>query len=300
MGKRARESDEATADPSSAFTSSIISISNGSEPLTKIAAASGSDPTASKAPAAKITELDPSINTTGFPIISMRCSLPPHKEPLAFPSYEEYESHYRNEHTNRCLECRKNFPSAHLLSLHISETHDAFIQVKRDKGERTYTCFVETCDKVCMTPQKRQMHLIAKHMYPKNFFFGITRYGIDGRRSLLLDEKKKSSNNKNATHGTGSHPDRRSSLASASSESSKELRQQQVQDETSGSTTEKPAFKAAEHQDNDMQVEPTQPASPERKPDVDMEDISAAMSALQFVPRGVRFGRGKKSGFAKR
>ncbi|KAK4650514.1 hypothetical protein QC762_708200 [Podospora pseudocomata] len=288
MGKRAREYDEAPTDPGSAFTTVLLSISNGSEPLTKVPAASEPDPTATQVPAAKITELDPSLITTTKTNNPMPCSLPPHKEPITFSSYQEYESHYRNEHTNRCLECRKNFPSSHLLSLHISENHDAFIQVKRDKGERTYTCFVETCDKVCMTPQKRQMHLIAKHMYPKNFFFGVTRYGIDGRRSLLLDENKKGSDKK-----TDSNGNRRPSLAPVSSES----QQQHSQDSTPPVNTEKPVSAAAKPEDNEMQVEP---ASSERKPDVEMDDISTAMSALQFVPRGVRFGRGKRAGFAKR
>ncbi|KAK4196708.1 hypothetical protein QBC40DRAFT_286808 [Triangularia verruculosa] len=297
MGKRTRETDETLAEPGSAFAAGLVSISNGSEPFTKVPAASDSDPTASQAPAAKITGLDPFLVKAIYPDMRMYCSFPPHKETLAFTSYQEYESHYRNEHTNRCLECRKNFPSAHLLSLHISENHDAFIQVKRDKGERTYACFVETCDKICMTPQKRQMHLIAKHMYPKNFFFGITRYGIDGRRSLLLDERKRSQ--KGVGHSSESQTDRRSSTASACSES-KEHHPQPAREVTPPTATEMPTSEAAEPKNNGMVAETPQPASPEPKLDAGMEDISAAMSALQFVPRGVRFGRGKKAGFAKR
>jgi hypothetical protein len=30
-----------------------------------------------------------------------------------------------------------------------------------------------------------------------------------------------------------------------------------------------------------------------------MEDLSSAISSLRFVPMSVRFGRGKKAGFAK-
>ena len=87
-------------------------------------------------PAAKIAQLDLPDNVTDSNI-TMRCSLPPHKEPVVFSSYAEYEAHYRNQHTNRCAECRKNFPSGHLLGLHIEETHDSFAQVRREKGERT-------------------------------------------------------------------------------------------------------------------------------------------------------------------
>jgi hypothetical protein len=83
--------------------------------------------------AAKITELD--LSDHGG--VRMRCSLPPHKESLVFSSYGEYETHYRDQHTNRCVECRKNFPSAHLLSLHIEETHDSLVLVRRERGERT-------------------------------------------------------------------------------------------------------------------------------------------------------------------
>lgn len=67
----------------------------------------------------------------------MRCNLPPHREPLAFKTYDEYEVHYNKSHTNRCLECRKNFPSEHLLNVHIEECHDPLVTVKREKGEHT-------------------------------------------------------------------------------------------------------------------------------------------------------------------
>lgn len=67
----------------------------------------------------------------------IKCSLPPHREPIAFKSHEEYESHYARFHTNRCLECRNNFPSEHLLSVHIEEWHDPLARIKREKGEHT-------------------------------------------------------------------------------------------------------------------------------------------------------------------
>lgn len=68
---------------------------------------------------------------------AMRCFLPPHKDPLSFSTYAEYEVHYNKYHTNRCLECRKNFPSDHLLTVHIEECHDPLVAIKRDKGEHT-------------------------------------------------------------------------------------------------------------------------------------------------------------------
>jgi hypothetical protein len=88
-------------------------------------------------PAAKIVDLDLSDDDDNNHNVGMRCSLPPHKQPVVFSTYDEYEAHYRAQHTNRCVQCRKNFPSAHFLSLHIEETHDSFAQARRERGERT-------------------------------------------------------------------------------------------------------------------------------------------------------------------
>lgn len=88
-------------------------------------------------PTAKSLLLDSDLEDEASDRSVMKCSLPPHREPIAFKSHQEYESHYARFHTNRCLECRKNFPSEHLLSVHIEEWHDPLVRIKRDKGEHT-------------------------------------------------------------------------------------------------------------------------------------------------------------------
>ena len=120
------------------------------------------------------------------------------------------------------------------------------------------------------------MHLIDKHMYPKNFFFAITRDGIDGRRSLLQE-------------GRGSRGQRSGASAASRPRSSqgKEGSEPVLQDSKTPSADARPTTDRSRE-------------SPEQQPDQEMEDLSGAMSALQFVPMSVRFGRGKKSGFAKR
>lgn len=85
---------------------------------------------------AKFAILDPSEPAPSSKF-TMKCYLPGHHEGMVFSSYDEYQSHYHKAHTNRCLECRSNFPSAHLLSLHIEECHDSFAAVRRDRGEHT-------------------------------------------------------------------------------------------------------------------------------------------------------------------
>ena len=117
----------------------------------------------------------------------IRCDLPPH-EPLSFASLEQYEVHYQQFHVNRCLECKKNFPTDHFLSLHITENHDPLVATRRDRGNKTFACFVEGCDKVCLTRQKRNMHLVDKHCFPRDYDFFIINDGIDHRSSLLRSQ----------------------------------------------------------------------------------------------------------------
>ncbi|KAI1812035.1 hypothetical protein GGS20DRAFT_559732 [Poronia punctata] len=233
-------------------------------------------------PATKITELDESAVDTSSDI-AMRCSLPPHREVWSFSTYGDYEAHYNKSHTNRCAECHKNFPSEHLLNVHLEDCHDAFAAVRREKGEHTYSCFVEGCDRKCRTPYKRRNHLIDKHMYPKNYFFALTKEGIDGRQSLLLD---------------GGHR-RRSSTATTVSVSKTSQRRQSLRQDNQDDVTE-PLNDNQGGSTPPNSVQPPKTIPPTRVPDVDMDGLTGAMSALQFVPPSVRFGRGRgRAGFAK-
>lgn len=65
----------------------------------------------------------------------IKCSLPGHGPGLRFATYQDYESHYHKAHSNRCLDCRKNFPSSHILNLHIKEFHDALTELRKEKGD---------------------------------------------------------------------------------------------------------------------------------------------------------------------
>lgn len=65
------------------------------------------------------------------------CSLAPHARSLPFLSYEDYEIHYLKDHSNRCSDCNKNFPTQHFLQLHIGENHDPINEARRAKGEKT-------------------------------------------------------------------------------------------------------------------------------------------------------------------
>lgn len=130
-----------------------------------------------------------------------------------------------------------------------------------------------------MTHQKRRMHMIDKHMYPKNFFFAVTKEGIDGRRSLLVESGHR---RRSSTLSSTKESRRRASLVDQG--------KVQVKDESAAKPEpEVLATKPAEEKGQ---------AGSEKVTDTDMTDLTGAMSALQFVPQSVRFGRGR-AGFAK-
>ncbi|PTU24725.1 hypothetical protein P175DRAFT_0497844 [Aspergillus ochraceoroseus IBT 24754] len=167
MAKRSRSSQSPSADPSEEIRQSRPS---SPESLTS----------STQSGRTKIHLLTPSSNAT-----VMRCSLPPHRETLSFSSYEDYEVHYLQSHVNRCSECGKNFPTDRFLNLHIEENHDPLVASRRERGEKTYGCFIEDCERKCSTPQKRRMHLIDKHMFPKTYNFYIVNDGVDKQTSML-------------------------------------------------------------------------------------------------------------------
>lgn len=130
-----------------------------------------------------------------------------------------------------------------------------------------YSCFVEGCERKCLTAHKRRMHLIDKHIYPKNFFFAVTTEGIDGRRSLLTD---------------GGHHQRRSFVSAK---------------QNSASPAACAPGRPRPEQNPQSSVLPKQ-----MQHDVASEglaELAEAMSHLKFVPSSIRFGRGR-AGFEKR
>lgn len=152
-------------------------------------AASDDDVPLSAASPAKYQDVEPDTNDVSH-VPKMQCSLPPHP-PISFSSTNDFDVHYAKEHTNRCSSCGKNFPSAHYLALHIDEHHNPLRESIAAQGERTYACFVEDCDRKCSTSQKRRLHLIDKHMFPKAYNFRIVDQGIDETGSLLLTGQRR-------------------------------------------------------------------------------------------------------------
>ena len=211
----------------------------------------------------------------------MKCSLPPHAV-LSFATFADFENHYAQAHTNRCSSCHRNFPTEHFLSLHISENHDPLEQARKAKGEKTYRCFVDGCEKVCSTPQKRRMHLTDKHVFPKSYDFSIVNDGIDKRSSMLRTRHRRASSateraawRKRDTNGiNGSH------IAAG---------------DTSG--MERNEAKESPEESADALDGETEQALAKQ---TDIDHLTSSMSALKFVPSSIRFGRGgRRGGFSR-
>jgi hypothetical protein len=122
------------------------------------------------------------------------------------------------------------------------------------------------------------MHLIDKHMFPKDYDFYVVNDGIDRRTSMLRSGKHR----------------RRSSAAQHMTEIEERRRR--------NSTLETgPPEKQDGGETETVKEEPPE-ASPAVSKDVDMDVLSGAMSALKFVPPSVRFGRGggrARGGFSR-
>ncbi|RMY07450.1 hypothetical protein D0868_05344 [Hortaea werneckii] len=216
-----------------------------------------------------------SLEPADRPVSVMQCHLPPHK-PLSFQGYDEYEAHYQQAHTNRCMDCKGNFPSTHLLELHLAENHDPIIAARREKGEKTYDCFVESCDKVCSDWKKRRSHLIDKHGFPLNS-------GIEGRRSMLRP-------------GVDAQGHRRSSRDRSRRDSSGT----EKTESTEATSVSDPDGKLTESRTSNATKGPSPSAAPTSNQQGDSVDVlTQSMSSLKMVPRSVTFGKRGRAGLAK-
>ncbi|KAL2013586.1 hypothetical protein VTN00DRAFT_1111 [Thermoascus crustaceus] len=241
---------------------SLSSLSDHSPETPSVSSPASSTP---PPPRAKVPQLDTSDSDLTTEV--MRCSLPPHKETFSFPSYEEYEVHYMQAHVNRCSECGKNFPTDLFLNLHIEENHDPLIAARRERGEKTYGCFVEGCERKCSTPQKRRRHLIDKHMFPRTYNFFIVNDGIDKHTSLL-----RSPNNHRRRVSTPSSP-----------------QEGRLRRRKASLTSYAPSRGVPDHHSRHQTA-----AVPS---ETDMADLEKSMAALRFVPASVARNReGRRAG----
>jgi len=288
----------------------------------------------------KYVQFDKSLQCK--PVI--RCALAPHSRSIPFYSLEDYNVHYAQVHSNRCRECYKNLPSNHFLALHISENHDPINEARRARGEKTvcqtarvlvfslpddlqYSCFVEGCDKVCSDPRKRRMHLVDKHLFPKNYDFFLVNDGVDPRRnSSMLRRGYQHTVQTVSSSGSSTHDSTTIKATGQSLQGRQDVHSENAESKASDSGDQRgdshdsddPEDESLDHEsadeDENGNTESNRPPdststrsvhtprqNAEDGPEsVELASLASSMSALKFVPPSVRFGRGTRSGFAKR
>lgn len=109
-------------------------------------------------------------------------------------------------------------------------------------------------------------------MFPKDYDFFVVNDGIDRRSSMLRSGKHR----------------RRNSVAQHSIRFEDRERRRSS---TLGSTERSDGDVAEERETPEVHLTP-----PHSKEDVDVDDLTGAMSALKFVPLSVRFGRSRGRG----
>ncbi|PWW74361.1 hypothetical protein C7212DRAFT_353476 [Tuber magnatum] len=216
---------------------------------------------------------------------SISCFLPPNCSGKPFASHEQFETHYIQAHSNRCHECGRNFPSLRFLDLHIAENHDPLTELKRERGDKTYACFVEGCDRLCSTPLKRRMHVIDKHHFPKEYNWDIVKWGIDKCTSLLARKRLPPQTfAEGEAPTTGGRHKYRSANGVHIGESKRPPKANGNPVVATGATIDE-IYQRVQKGEGSKNVR-----GAEGK-EVDMDDIAFTMSSLKLVPTSIRFGR---------
>ncbi|TFY67020.1 hypothetical protein EVG20_g4100 [Dentipellis fragilis] len=228
---------------------------------------------------------------------------PPNNRPTPLESTRDLEAHYAKYHAHVCevRGCHCVFPDARLLELHIAENHDPLAQVRKERGEKIFACYLASCGRNFLTPKARRLHLITAHGYPKEYFFAVTNWGVGGllRRwgegaSLIRGTwKAREGQEKN---GQDDEDDE-------DGDEDEEEADMPIDEDRELSPTPK-------ERKQQQQVPPARPAPGRGKPeeaavaadaDKALDALTSNMSSLSLVPSSVRFGRGGKGsgmGFA--
>lgn len=175
-----------------------------------------------------------------------------------------------------------------------------------------YGCLVPHCDRLCSTPQKRRLHCIDKHQFPRNYDFFIVNDGIDRRTSMLRPPHRRRSSAFGSTGDSNvGAPRRGESFASTAGDGMdvvKDERERSEDDEQlddaheprrmplklrgRGGFTHPRASGRGGGRDGAKATSPSE-SSTAADP---IDRLASSMSALQFVPHSVWMARGRGGG----
>lgn len=175
---------------------------------------------------------------------------------------------------------------------------------------------MEVCEAKFQSFQKRKQHLVHDHAFPPNYFFAVTKYGIDAKRQSMLVEhdREHNSRRKGSSRSGGRNPKGPAAAKPAAQrgdttesrdepmadvEAPAEEKQESAPD-VAMSETPQSAGNTGATNDGAMDgvSKPAVAESSEKQQerglagvvDTEMEDLAGAMSSLKFVPRAIRLG----------
>ena len=128
------------------------------------------------------------------------------------------------------------------------------------------------------------MHLIDKHLFPKEYDFYVVNDGIDRRSSMLRLGRHR----RRSSAAQINKDERRRSSRLQSIKGTALAEPHVVGDKENGAAGESP-------EDDSV-------LTPSSSQDADLAELSTALSALNFVPPSLRFGRSRgrgRGGFSK-
>lgn len=181
---------------------------------------------------------------------------------------------------------------------------------------------MDVCEEKFQSYKEREEHLIRHHTYPQDYFFAVTKFGINDKRQSMLVEHRKDHNSQRKEPKSGGRKSRgRAANPAADGGDTGESKDVQMTDAQS-SVEEQQETETETAQDLSMVETPlvvnkvtattkdaavgdarnaTVAGSAEKQrqhgPEVaeaEMEDLAGAMSSLKFVPRAIRLGPKQK------
>jgi len=164
-----------------------------------------------------------------------------------------------------------------------------------------YACLLPDCDRMCSTPQKRRLHCIDKHQFPREYDFIVVKDGIDRRSSMLIPSHRRRSSTMSSVNGAAGSPRRRRGESSASTGDTMEMDHEETQEE--GETRRYPTrlrgrggFGGRGLAREDAAGITAPKTATTDQPTDPMDSLASSMSALKFVPHSVRVARTKGRG----
>ncbi|KAJ8750127.1 hypothetical protein K2173_014042 [Erythroxylum novogranatense] len=114
-------------------------------------------------------------------------------------SLEAFEDHYNARHAASCSVCSTVYPTARLLSIHVSEVHDSFFKAKVARGYAMYECLVEGCGLKFKNYKSRHQHLVDKHKFPISF--GFFKKALPSKKARQKNQRRQANQKKQEAEG---------------------------------------------------------------------------------------------------